>query len=83
MSAVNYGGPAFPTNQQEDANFNVLQYASPGMNLRDYFAIKALQGWLASYGPDAAHPALNETHTDRLAEHSYTLADAMIKARAK
>ena len=43
-----------------------------GMDLRDYFAAKALQGLLAS-----------DTHApvDTFAEKAYEMADAMMKAR--
>ena len=49
----------------------------PGMDLRDYFAAKALQGLLADlpkilYGPEWVKST---------ATTSYTLADAMLKAR--
>lgn len=44
------GGQAFPRQQWEyDGHNNVLQYQEEGMTLRDYFAAKALSGWLASY----------------------------------
>lgn len=57
--------PAFPVN---------------GMTLRDYFAAAAMQGWLASYGEDATHPASRDK-ADDVAEMSYALADAMLKQR--
>ena len=44
-----------------------------GMNLRDYFAAKALQGLLA----DGVGSLMDE----ELADWSYKLADAMMKAR--
>jgi hypothetical protein len=48
-----------------------------GMTLRDWFAGKALQGWLASFGPDA------ECKPVRVAEFAYEVADAMLAARAR
>lgn len=45
-----------------------------GVSLRDYFAGMALQGSLAS-------PANEGMTSDHLAEWSYSLADAMLKAR--
>jgi hypothetical protein len=45
-----------------------------GMTLRDYFAAKALQGWLAD-GLD--------TDPENAAEQAYAIADAMIAAREK
>lgn len=48
MSKENNGGPAYPTQGYE------------GLTLRDYFAAKAMQGWLASYPEGIDHPATNE-----------------------
>ncbi|NIG77890.1 hypothetical protein F3J34_30455 [Klebsiella sp. Ap-873] len=49
--------------------------------LRDYFAAKAMQGWLASYGPDDSHPVKND-YEHQVASMSYKMADAMLKARS-
>jgi hypothetical protein len=46
-----------------------------GMDLRDYFAAKAMQGMLA------ACTGWGVSDEERLAKCSYTIADAMIKAR--
>lgn len=48
-----------------------------GMDLRDYFAAKAMQGMLTN------QPIRNDVmlHGDSLAEVSYQVADAMMKAR--
>ena len=62
---IETGGPAFPTNYKHRAN-------DPGMDLRDYFAAKAMQGFLAAeyaYRPDG------------WAKEAYEMADAMLKAR--
>ena len=82
-----HGGPAFPIKGYcADASGalagEVVEH--PGMSLRDYFAGRALAGWLASYGPDSSHPT--EADTDgkilaNIAQASYKLADAMIKER--
>lgn len=53
----------------------------PGMTLRDYFAAKAMQGWLSSYGPDDTHPAKDGNDADVVAQRSYAIADAMLAAR--
>jgi hypothetical protein len=53
---------AFPTHKEE------------GMDLRDYFAVAALQGMLAEDGGGAA------SNKD-LAEFAYVIADAMMEAR--
>ena len=65
MSTDN-GGPAFPTEYG----------AVSGMNLRDYFAAKAMQGMIASYG-------YLRSEVDVIAESAYDCADAMLKERAK
>lgn len=57
---------AFPTHWQDDVS---------GMQLRDYFAAKAMSGWLASYGENAA------VKIDHVAEFAYKVADAMLVAR--
>lgn len=61
------GGPAFPV--RDDA------LLSSGMSLRDYFAARAMQGIIAGEG------ATGEYHEDSVAESSYLMADAMLKAR--
>lgn len=68
MSKENNGGPAFPAQGYE------------GVTLRDYFAAKAMQGWLASFPADACHPSVSGV-CDKVAKQSYELADAMLKAR--
>jgi hypothetical protein len=64
--------PAFPTGT------GVTPYKS-GMTLRDYFAAKAIQGFLAY----AAHKGIYAPPDDELASASYQLADAMLKARGE
>jgi hypothetical protein len=60
--------PAFPTGT------GVTPY-NPGMTLRDYFAAKAMQGFLAS-------PLLKtELGEYVMAKNSYRVADAMMEAR--
>ena len=75
MSKINTGGPAFPT--------QVASYE--GMTLRDYFAAKALSTLLGQYDftffedDEKAQP--EDTLALCLARNSYTMADAMLKAR--
>ena len=67
MSNTNTGGPAFPFVCDADFDYGT------GMTLRDYFAAKAMQGFLATVKvgcPD-----------DLIAVDAYNLADAMLKAR--
>ncbi|MCB3267613.1 hypothetical protein NL448_08880 [Klebsiella pneumoniae] len=68
MSKENNGGPAYPTQGYE------------GLTLRDYFAGQAMQGWLASYPEGIQHPVATR-HEKMVAEFSYLMADAMLKAR--
>jgi hypothetical protein len=75
MSNTNTGGPAFPSglidpSTPEDA----VQSLHNGMTLRDYFAAKALQGFI---GTETEGGMLY----DRVAEVAYLYADAMLKAR--
>lgn len=82
MKQTQDGGAAFPLycGPGDDKN-------TSGLSLRDYFAAKAMQGWLASYGDDAGHPcAADEDGKPRktgklVAELSYAMADAMLSAR--
>ena len=69
---------AFP--QSNDRVVGSLSIAkSQGMTLRDYFAAKAIQGFLAY----AAHKGIYAPPDDELASASYQLADAMLKARGE
>ena len=49
-----------------------------GMTLRDYFAAKAMNGFLCLY---IAEHLEGDPDTQILAEHAYEVADAMLKAR--
>lgn len=73
MSAINTGGPAFPVSEE------AIQRNMTGASLRDYFAAKAMQGYLSSFHP---HDEPVE-YAMRIAEDSYALADAMLAARGK
>ena len=64
--------PAFP---QERTLPDGSHEECEGMSLRDYFAIKVLQGMMASPHTD---PSLAY---ERYAQTSYHIADVMIKAR--
>ena len=66
------GGPAFP------APAGVSHITEQGMTLRDYAAIKAMQGILAS---NTEHEHEDAHIFDAIAEASYKQADAMLKAR--
>ncbi len=57
----NTGGPAFP-----------FGTAYAGMTLRDYFAAKAMQGYIVG---------TENPHVKNIARIAYEMADAMLKAR--
>ena len=63
-------GPAFPINANESADRCIYT----GMTLRDYFAAKAMLGLLTS---------TRISKPDWIANDSYEMADAMLKAREK
>ena len=65
------GGPAFPAFEFQQ-NYNQMM-AVGGMTLRDYFAARAMQGLLAG--------KLTSTDLRLIANDSYAMADAMLKAR--
>ena len=53
-----------------------------GMTLRDYFAAKAMQGLIASPRmPAPAHHGGTDVTDSMVADLSYKMADAMLKAR--
>jgi hypothetical protein len=68
MNETNTGGPAFP--QFVISNFGA--HVEGGMTLRDYFAAKAMEGFISRGGNYDA-----EFDADR----AYVFADAMLKAR--
>ena len=81
---TNTGGPAFPhTVEYKGADCGgVVPHG--GMTLRDYFAAKAMQIMWDAY--DKNYCGLNNQdapNTQIIAESAYTLADAMLKARAQ
>jgi len=86
MSNTNTGGPAFPAGHvrksrpihDPGANWVETDRVQPlhqGLSLRDYFAAKAMQGWLASFTSEM------QPNPERIAEFCYAMADAMLKAR--
>ena len=62
-------GPAFPTTTEHGFNCG-----EPGMSLRDYFAAKAMQGFLTAEYASTYRPEV-------WAKDAYEMADAMLKAR--
>jgi hypothetical protein len=76
MNDTNTGGPAFPAGERFEGVDG--WHTEPGMTLRDYFAAKALQGYMVGIKPaQDIGPGMQ----DRIAEGMYSMADAMLKAR--
>jgi hypothetical protein len=78
---IDANSPAFPVNwmSADSMGNQVVREQFSGINLRDYFAAKALQGlcaldWQSAY---QQHMPSAEVY----AEKAYCIADAMIKAR--
>ncbi|MGC4732743.1 hypothetical protein FH869_07670 [Providencia rettgeri] len=72
------GGAAFPASGHPDMQF----VAQEGMELRDYFAAKALNAVIIGIYNDAtAQQVYHNRSADDFAKEAYTLADAMLKAR--
>lgn len=70
MSTQNTGGPAFPVTEQNGANSGDC-----GMTLRDWFAGKELSKI------DQCSVCDIPAAYDRIADHCYRMADAMLRAR--
>jgi hypothetical protein len=67
--AKDTGGPAFPQYVISNGGAHV----DGGMTLRDYFAAKAMLGFI----PDGG------TNVQEIAQAAYIVADAMLKARGQ
>lgn len=70
---------AFPTDRlgviAETRDISINQTQQDGMDLRDYFAAKAMQALLSSPNCD------KEVNASLICAYSYTFADEMMKAR--
>ena len=79
MTAKHDGGPAFPVEKfTAYPHGGGYIHRDEGMSLRDYFAAKAMQGWVSD-------PAMrSDSETIRYAaEFAYKMADAMLEARER
>ena len=75
----NDGGPAFPaTSWTKDGDF---LGENQGMSLRDYFAAKAMQGFMAGHIAYYGHE--NYWKPSDMAGDAYQIADAMLAERDK
>lgn len=75
MNKITLGGPAFPVPLHPGQSY---QGHAPcdGMTLRDYFAAKAMLGFIAQEAALRAYVS-----EDEVARTSYAMADAMLAAR--
>lgn len=73
---IDDGGPAFPATEE-----NTGRAASPGMTLRDYFAERAMRGWLSNHS-HYKHPSSAGLGSN-IAKLSYDLADDMLRERGR
>jgi hypothetical protein len=71
---TNNGGPAFPLPVEDLQCRFRFESGYGGMTLRDYFAAKAMQSLISKHG-------FISDEINFAAEHSYEIADAMLKAR--
>jgi hypothetical protein len=83
MNNTNTGGPVFPAPTTKP-----LENYYPGISVRDYFAAKAMQGYISAkaWHPDFIYPEdfnfdAGQRAADAIAVASYKWADAMLKAR--
>jgi hypothetical protein len=78
MNAPNDGGPAFPAigsrQEGEHGDYHMVVESYGGMTLRDYFAAKAMQAMCSGTWPDGHE-------RPEIAARSFSMADAMLKAR--
>jgi len=81
------GGPAFPTiGYDSGAAANGIGLSvtdEPGMNLRDYFAAKALPAAWAAFDGGYFDAGEWDSINRGVAECAYQMADAMLAARVK
>jgi hypothetical protein len=80
---------AFPFSRKEyvvvEDSINEVEVSQDGMDLRDYFAAKALNGMLSTenwFGSFSKFKSVDDM-TSRYAEEAYLFADAMLKARGQ
>ena len=71
---TNTNPPAFPFVAEDHTGMMI----NMGITMRDYFAAKAMQGFLDEVGSQS-----NQEWFDQIAKNAYRMADAMMKAREK
>lgn len=93
MSNQPTGGPAFPVpgfefldDRDPTKPERVVNLPAPGMTLRDYFAAKAMQGYLANPWQAQELDATGDSSREQMAvvaEISYVMADALLAERGR
>lgn len=79
-----YGGPAFPIVYRDESKPGVIsQEIHVGMQLRDYFAAQALNGFLSGFKHPRVELDISPPSWDWIAKAMFDMADAMLKARAR
>lgn len=75
------GGSAFPWQEVLiDGNGNSWSNQREGLSVRDYIAIKAMQGMASN---PSMWDLINERNAEALSVDAYLMADAMLKARSE
>jgi len=84
MSTKDDGGPAFPNQIKVWGDTQYSHAVDGGMTLRDYFAAKAMLGFLTMPNKPTLNgqiiPKMDEKH---IANMAYCVADAMLAERSK
>lgn len=83
---TNTGGPAFPhvadlVQHSPNGGITTKPITSNGMTLRDYFAAKAMQSYMADENLIEAYSHLGKNVKKEVAVIAYMMADEMLKAR--
>ncbi len=73
------GGPAFPSEEPSFTDRQDILGYYPGMTLRDYFAAKAMHGFITNF--DTRRSDIIDV--PELSRSAYYVADAMISERNK
>lgn len=84
MSNQPNGGPAFPKAGLDP--WGAAKSVETGMTLRDYFAAKAMQGYLANSWQAQELDATGDSSREQMAivaEISYVMADALLAERER
>lgn len=80
MNRIDNGGPAFPEAGLSGLPNGEFIHGREGMTLRDYFAAKAMQGFIAGLYADTNNHGFT---VEGNVAAAYAYADAMLKAREK